>query len=772
MLWRVVAGAAAVAALSFSAVVGVGAAIGGDRDEVLPAVIHSFRGLVAGPGYWGGDPSGDIVPRVNVHSYAAEDFELELRGYFDRYRPRLGSVPMCGGGDDCEYVLDLLDGSGVLLGSVSLSVAVTASLFNFDGRSFLANEFFTEVYDPPVYAGFAIRRVDSGVSVVVERSAHVPFGGVSGVGEGAVFGVGDPVRLRLSLGDLDGDDLNYQLFVARNGGKYSFFDKYWHAYRGGEWNIVPAGVGSVEVVVPRSVLGAESGSARVGFSVSDGTRSVLVESPEFWLDEVPPSVRVSEPEDSQVFVVGAGGELGFRAHGEELGELVFEDWPVWWFSSRDGFLGSGPVLVAGELSVGEHELWVVQQDASGRWAADSVRVAVRPPAQAAQGRPPDIGAAGSIDIVEGVLFSDRDDREALADRTAITAPAVREDDYRYDEGVDEGRAPEVVVHSLPAARFDLGGLVLPAYRYARAEGRHECAFGGHACWYGALLLDAGGVGVGHVHLRFDSLWPGPERRFAGVVVGPPEYASLAFEDGHGRRVVAPAPGGRVSAEVAGIAQGQVFAAGEPVGFGLSADAQDNGELSYKVFFSSDGGGSYGRYWQQYASGNIPEGSGSVTVEVPGFGLPATQTARLGISVAGAGGSVFVESPIFEIAEHDPEVIIAGARHDRVYATDSDETIELKAMGYDFGEDWLDETAFEWHSDLDGRLGEGRELQLQPRQLTHGTHTITVTVTNRQNQQATDTIKTTITPPLNQGLDLGKPLRNLRRSICEQITSYC
>ena len=50
---------------------------------------------------------------------------------------------------------------------------------------------------------------------------------------------------------------------------------------------------------------------------------------------------------------------------------------------------------------------------------------------------------------------------------------------------------------------------------------------------------------------------------------------------------------------------------------------------------------------------------------------------------------------------------------------------------------IDRSSILWHSDVDGELGRGRDLVIDPSTLTRGTHHITVTATDKDRMVGTD-----------------------------------
>ena len=174
-----------------------------------------------------------------------------------------------GGGDHIGgYVLELRDASGMAIRSVPFNVrTIIGNGISADGTPVSAiNDLFEVVVsDPPVYESFAVMR--AGVELgSVSRSRNAPSISVSGPSSGDVFSNDGTVSVSWVGSDADGDELVYRVYYSTNGG--SFYRILFHK--------TEATSKSFSATRLRG-----SSRARIGVSVSDGTRSVFAETPVF-----------------------------------------------------------------------------------------------------------------------------------------------------------------------------------------------------------------------------------------------------------------------------------------------------------------------------------------------------------------------------------------------------------------------------------------------------------------------------------------------------------
>ena len=167
-----------------------------------------------------------------------------------------------------DYVLELRDASGMAIRSVPFkAITVIGDGISADGtrHSVISHVFRFVVSDPPVYESFAVMK--DGVELgSVSRSRNAPSISVSGPSSGDVFSNDETVSVSWVGSDADGDELVYRVYYSTNGGSF-----YRIMFR-----MTEATSKSFSATRLRG-----SSRARIGVSVSDGTRSVFAETPIF-----------------------------------------------------------------------------------------------------------------------------------------------------------------------------------------------------------------------------------------------------------------------------------------------------------------------------------------------------------------------------------------------------------------------------------------------------------------------------------------------------------
>jgi len=171
----------------------------------------------------------------------------------------------------------------------------------------------------------------------------------------------------------------------------------------------------------------------------------------------------------------------------------------------------------------------------------------------------------------------------------------------------------------------------------------------------------------------------------------------------------------------------------------SSDA-DSKVLTTDILFSNDAG----ETWQTLTI----EASGSV-YSISSEYLPGGETCMVKLIVTDGFNTVESVSNSFSIEEHNPVCVIVTPVDSEQYAD------ELVFDGYGFDtDDGLIETAVEWKSDLDGYLGNGSLLRIS--NLSPGTHTVSMTVTDSDNNHAIKSVVFTVLsgteadPPSDKG----------------------
>ena len=181
-----------------------------------------------------------------------------------------------------DYVLELRDASGMAIRSVPFNaLTVTGDGLFDDGTRFstLDDVFEFVVSDPPVYESFAVMR--DGVEIgSVSRSRNAPSISVSGP-SWDMFDDDGTISVSWVSSDADGDELVYRVYYSTDGGStYTIM-----------FRMTEATSKSFSATWLRG-----SSRARIGVSVSDGTRSVFAETPIFSVAGHAPEVCGHAPE--------------------------------------------------------------------------------------------------------------------------------------------------------------------------------------------------------------------------------------------------------------------------------------------------------------------------------------------------------------------------------------------------------------------------------------------------------------------------------------------
>jgi len=229
--------------------------------------------------------------------------------------------------------------------------------------------FLFQVADPPEYDSFTVRWQDMMLPTEpAERSAHAPTVAVSGVCENESFGINDTFGLLLHGLDDDGDVLRYRVFYSTdNGETYQLYHLPSGSSETSALRISPYRINIRTSRIPGS------DQARIGISVSDGTRSAFAQTPPFRVEQRAPTVSIRKPEPGKV-VRHANFELAAEARDKEDGQLPSSAYS--WHSNLDGHLGDGRSITVNvsKLTPGTHTISATVTDSTGRTASDTVNI--------------------------------------------------------------------------------------------------------------------------------------------------------------------------------------------------------------------------------------------------------------------------------------------------------------------------------------------------------------------------------------------------------------
>ena len=265
---------------------------------------------------------------------------------------------------DGDYVLELRDASGAAIRSVRFGAYEAMAVVSSDGNALPREErrasFAVVVSNPPVYESFAVMK--DGVEVgSVSRSRNAPSISVSGPSSGDVFSNDGTVSVSWVGSDADGDDLVYRVYYSTDGGS---------TYR-----ILSLMTEAASKSFSAMLLEGSS-RARIGVSVSDGTRSVFAETPVFSVAGHAPEVWIESPAGGAVFAEEQGFVLDSSGYDIEDGLLAGS--ALSWTSSIDGNLGTGKFLVlsAADLTSGSHTITLTATDSDEMTATASVDITI------------------------------------------------------------------------------------------------------------------------------------------------------------------------------------------------------------------------------------------------------------------------------------------------------------------------------------------------------------------------------------------------------------
>lgn len=234
--------------------------------------------------------------------------------------------------------------------------------------------------------------------------------------------------------------------------------------------------------------------------------------------------------------------------------------------------------------------------------------------------------------------------------------------------------------------------------------------------------------------------PGDFEVFAFQVVDPPRYDSLTVQwqgmelptEPSERSAHAP------TVTISGICSGRFFAGEGMIDFFLTVEDRDNDELEYIVYYSVDAGETYHLY---EPNNRRVADTTSDMFSVDASRIPATDQARIGVSVSDGTRSAFAETPIFIVGQGIPTVSIQEPEPGQIVMYSN---FELAARASDKEDGRLPSSAYSWRSNVDGHLGDGSSIIVDASKLTPGDHTISATVTDSTGRTAADTVSITRT----------------------------
>lgn len=213
--------------------------------------------------------------------------------------------------------------------------------------------------------------------------------------------------------------------------------------------------------------------------------------------------------------------------------------------------------------------------------------------------------------------------------------------------------------------------------------------------------------------------------FAIVLNNPPDYLTLRFSKSGTQFASLQRSSTPPNLVVIGPQQGQRFSSNDSIPLVWSGiDAEDD-VVKYTVFYSTDSGATYTTILNNAETANATFDASN---------LKGSNSARFGISATDGLRAVFIETDVFAVEQHSPNVEIASPGSGTVVV--ERQNFVLSASGYDIEDGTLPYGAFKWRSSKDGNLGVGRYVVLSAADLTPGEHEITVTASDQSGAEAT------------------------------------
>ena len=232
----------------------------------------------------------------------------------------------------------------------------------------------------------------------------------------------------------------------------------------------------------------------------------------------------------------------------------------------------------------------------------------------------------------------------------------------------------------------------------------------------------------------------PNKALFGLVINsPPDYKKLRFSKS-GTTFAAftrSASTPSVYGPVLLVPDPKAQAAGEDILMTWPAFDDDNDDLKYTLFYSTDSGKTYSVLLM-----NTDDTSFSISPDL----LEGSDTARIAVSASDGLRAAFSESQIFSVKDKHPVARITPLSSPDTSSGGSisgRQSLVLSASGYDLEDGNLPSVAFSWRSSMDGDLGTGRYIVVSGADLAAGEHEIMMTATDSAGNQVTDETRITV-----------------------------
>ncbi|MGH9368943.1 MAG: hypothetical protein ACRD3M_14860, partial [Thermoanaerobaculia bacterium] len=245
------------------------------------------------------------------------------------------------------------------------------------------------------------------------------------------------------------------------------------------------------------------------------------------------------------------------------------------------------------------------------------------------------------------------------------------------------------------------------------------------------LRSAAGALLGEISFEPTPMEPlGPDPGLGSFLIGvPSDPAIRKVEIVHGgggaasRTASANAPTVQVTSP-----NGGESLTGPTVNLQWTGSDTDGDALTYVVQYSPDNGATWTTLGVDLTS---------TSIEIPRSSLPASTQGRLRVHASDGFLTAFdTSNGTFTVANNPPFVSLGDPDDGRLYV--GDQLVFFDALSFDPEDGNLANSRFSWTSSLDGPLGTDNNFSRKASTLSPGTHLITVTATDGQGAQATDT----------------------------------
>ena len=243
------------------------------------------------------------------------------------------------------------------------------------------------------------------------------------------------------------------------------------------------------------------------------------------------------------------------------------------------------------------------------------------------------------------------------------------------------------------------------------------------------------LGVDNTWPAFNLQWPSDKLPFDTWIVDPPEFNSYALYNHDKLLALVDLSEHFPKVEVTEPKACKIISGNEFEVSWVGSD-KDNDSLVYSVwylFFDEQAG-----FWGVYEIADNLQNM-NLSIKRSQVYYPTSSKSKIRVIVSDGTRSSYAESEIFAVS-NAPSVTINDYEDDETYETTE---FIFSAWTTGFAYSTLDDPVsfidlnFKWHSNINGFLGSGDQIQAT---LSSGNHTITVTVSDKYGNSASDTIE--------------------------------